>query len=81
MVEEKLKQEIEKWSKKIAEKRRHLQLIDETKKEHLINMDAYIADSKHFEKEGKLIESFEALIWSWSILEIGEKAGWWVNRA
>jgi hypothetical protein len=76
-ADEKLKSEIKRWSTKIEEKRRHLKIVDDSKKEHLINMDAYISDSKHFEKEGKIIESFEALLWAWSILEIGEKENWW----
>ncbi|MFH1631254.1 MAG: DUF357 domain-containing protein [Candidatus Aenigmatarchaeota archaeon] len=77
MIEEKLKAETDKWLKRIEEKRKILQLLDDSRKDLIVNMDAYTSDCKHFTKEGKLIEAFEAVIWAWSILELGERVGWW----
>ncbi len=67
-IEENLKQETEKWLKKIEVERKKIKSGDD----YIIrNIDAYISDSKHFMEKGDLIRAFEAVVWSWAILEIG----------
>jgi len=72
-IEKDLIKEIEKWTGKIKEERRRIELADDSRKDFLKNIDAYISDSAYFLKEGKLIESFEALIWSWAYMTIGKE--------
>lgn len=70
-LEKNLQTETEKWLKKIKTERKKIKLNDKSKENMLKNMDAYISDSQHFLKKGDMIRSFEAVIWSWSILELG----------
>ncbi len=74
-MEVKLRKEIDKWTVKIIEERKKIVLADNTKKDFLKNIDAYISDSAYFLKRGELIESFEALIWSWAYITIGKDLG------
>ncbi len=74
-VEENLRKEIDKWTEKLMEERKKIELVDSSRKDFLENIDAYISDSAYFLKEGKLIESFEALIWSWAYVTIGKETG------
>mgnify|MGYP001565623023 CR=1 FL=1 len=74
-MEEELRQEIDKWTAKIMDERKNIVLADSDKKDFLKNIDAYISDSAYFLKEGKLIESFEALIWAWAYVTIGKDMG------
>lgn len=39
------------------------------------NVAAYISDSRHFMEEGDLIRAFEAVIWAWAWMEIGQEIG------
>lgn len=41
--------------------------------EMLVNMKAYISDSKHFLDKGNHLKSFESIVWAWAILEICEE--------
>ncbi len=41
----------------------------------LDNIKAYISDSRYFLESGDLIRAFEAVIWAWAWLEIGERVG------
>lgn len=69
-VEERLVRETEQWRERLSEELRN----GLTGNPELIeNIEAYIADSEHFEDEGLLVESFEAVIWAWSWLEIGRR--------
>ncbi len=65
-----LKDEIEKWTKKAKEKRKNLNLLDDSKENMINNIDAYIKDSQFFLEKGDLVRSFEAIIWCWSWMEI-----------
>ena len=75
MIDKQLRDETEKWLKKIKTERKKIKLNDKSKENMLKNMDAYISDSEHFLKKGDLIHAFEAVIWSWSILELGLELG------
>jgi len=70
---EKLREETLKMLKKIESLVNKIEVKNDKGEEMLSNMKAYIADSKHFLKEGNLIKAFEAAVWSWSILEICEE--------
>ena len=71
MIEKQLREETEKWLKKIKIERKKIKLSDKSKENVLKNMDAYVSDSEHFLKKGDLIRAFEAVTWAWSILELG----------
>ncbi len=71
-VEKELLSETEKWLKKAKKKRSEIKLVDKSKEGMLKNIDAYISDSEHFLKKGDLVRAFEAVVWSWSWIEILE---------
>lgn len=68
-METRLKNEIEKWSGKLKDKRKRIAASDGKAKEQLGIADDYISDSLHFLESGQLIESFEALVYAWAIIE------------
>ena len=74
-VEIELRNETEKWLKKIKAERKCIVLNNEKNKDFIKNIDAYISDSEFFLKKGKLIEAFEAVIWSWAYMQIGQDFG------
>ena len=75
MIEQELRNETEKWLKRIKNEREEIRLVDEKRKDFLKNIDAYISDCEYFLKENKLILSFEAVIWAWSWISIGKELG------
>ncbi|MBI4896471.1 MAG: DUF357 domain-containing protein [Candidatus Aenigmarchaeota archaeon] len=75
MLEEELEQEIDKWTQRIHVKRKTVVVLDQAQEHLLNNIDAYIADSKHFLEKKDMIRSFEALVWAWSWIEILEELG------
>ncbi len=72
-LEEKLKEEIEKWSRRLDQELRRVRATSQNGKEMLENAGAYFSDSKHFFEKGDLIRAFECLIWAWAWLEIGKE--------
>lgn len=68
-TEAQLKQETAKWLAKIE---KEMPKVKETKenKPYIRNIKAYIEDCKHFMQQGKLILSFEAIVWAWAWLQI-----------
>jgi len=70
---ESLQQEIEKWTKKIGEQLDNIETYGTKGREFLTNIKAYVSDSAHFLQKGDLVHSFEAIIWAWAWLEIGEE--------
>lgn len=75
-TEMRLRLEIDKWTKKLAEKRSVIALARQDKKDFLQNIDAYISDSQHFFEQSDLVRCFEALVWAWAWLEIGLREGY-----
>ncbi|MCD6495665.1 MAG: DUF357 domain-containing protein [Candidatus Aenigmarchaeota archaeon] len=67
-----LKEEIEKWSKKIGTELENIESYGTKGREFLDNIKAYVSDSAHFLQNGDLVRSFEAIIWAWAWLEIGK---------
>jgi hypothetical protein len=74
-MDQKLEEETKKWLIKAKDKRKTIILVDKSRQDILKNIDAYISDSEHFMNKGDLIRSFEAIIWSWSIIELGLEYG------
>lgn len=70
-IEEDLRLETEKWLAKIGVERSRIT----GREDYLKNLDAYVSDSKHFLEKGNLIKAFEAVVWSWSLLELGLQEG------
>ncbi|MCX8206899.1 MAG: DUF357 domain-containing protein [Methanothrix sp.] len=64
-----LRAETEKWLKR-ADERLSRCAGDER---FLSNIKAYISDSRYFLEIGDPIRAFEAVIWAWAWLEIGEE--------
>lgn len=74
-TEEKLREEIKKWMKRLEEAVEKTRALNNKGGEFLANIKAYQSDSLHFYQKGDLIRSFEALIWAWAYLEIGKDIG------
>lgn len=74
-TEERLRQEIKKWTLKIAKKLENIEAMDRKGSKFLVNIKAYVNDSGHFILKGDLVRGFEAIIWAWSWLEIGLELG------
>ena len=75
MIEQQLREETEKWLERAKKERKKIKLSNESRKNFLKNVDAYISDCEHFLKENKLILAFEAVVWAWSWLEICKELG------
>jgi len=67
------KNEINKWLNKMEEKLGKVKIRKERGNEFLENINAYVHDCKYFMRNGDFVRSFEAIIWAWAWLEIGEK--------
>ena len=73
-IEDELKQQTEKMLKNIREKRKRVSFED-SKKDLLNNLDAYISDTQHFTDKNDAIRAFEAVVYAWGILETLEHVG------
>lgn len=71
-IDNRLEEETEKWLERLESRE-----IDGAENERsglfVENIGAYKKDAKHFLDEDKLIEAFEAVVWAWAWLEIGEE--------
>ena len=74
-VSEQLQSETKKWLAKIKAERPNVQLVGKSKADFLQNIDAYVADAEHFMAKKDFVRAFEAVVWAWSWLEIGERIG------
>jgi hypothetical protein len=43
--------------------------------EFIENINAYLSDARYFLMKNDLIRAFEAVVWAWAWLEIGERTG------
>jgi hypothetical protein len=68
-----IKNEIVKMIEKIEPLIGRIEIKDDRGEEMLINMKAYISDSKHFLGDENYLKSFETIVWAWAILEICEE--------
>ncbi|HDD72518.1 MAG TPA: DUF357 domain-containing protein [Candidatus Aenigmarchaeota archaeon] len=68
-----LKEETEKWLKKLEERTVQIRRSDSRERKRLDdvinNMHAYISDCRHFLNKGDYINAFEAIIYAWGIYE------------
>jgi len=69
-LEQDLKEEIKKWTKKLDASLKDVKAVNQRGIEFLTNIKAYQSDSLHFYQKKDLIRSYEALIWAWAYLEI-----------
>ena len=70
-IEEDLRKEIAKWLPKLE---KEFKKIKKTKDpDFLVNIEAYIKDSKYFLEKKDLVKTFECLLWGWAWLEIGQR--------
>lgn len=70
-----IKDETVKMTRKIEPLIDKIEVKDDKGEEMLVNMKAYISDSKHFFENKNYLKSFEAIVWAWAILEICEELG------
>lgn len=74
-TEERLRAETGKWLERLDERLAAAEALDEEGAELLENARAYRDDVAHFREDGDLVRAFEAVVWGWSWLEIGERLG------
>lgn len=78
-TEASLKRETAKWLAKLERDLKHVRstgrLADKQFKESMENIRAYISDCKYFSNEGDLVNSFEAIVYAWAILETMQRCG------
>ncbi len=67
------KKEIMKQITKLEDKLKTVKAKSKKGEEFLININAYLKDSKHWLKEKNYVLAFECIIWSWAWLEIGKE--------
>ncbi len=72
-VEEELRKEIDNWLPKAEKEVAKIKKVND--EEYLVNIKAYVKDTKYFLDKGDLVKSFEAVVWAWSWLEIGKLKG------
>ncbi len=72
---EQLVEETEKWAEKLDGRLKAVSATDDDGAELLENAAAYLQDTAHFKEQDDWVRAFEAVIWGWSWLEIGERLG------
>jgi hypothetical protein len=71
-LEDDLRRETEKWLLRAEEAMETVSARGEEGERFSANIEAYISDSRHFLEKGDLIRAFEAVIWAWAWIEIGQ---------
>lgn len=74
-VADELREETEKWMDRLDEALDEMPDPGQTGRQHLSNVQAYRDDADHFLDEGDLVRAFEAVVWAWAWLEIGQEQG------
>ncbi|MEM4367589.1 MAG: DUF357 domain-containing protein [Candidatus Aenigmatarchaeota archaeon] len=69
------KEEIEKWLEKLENKLSKTKLKDQSKKDFLNNIYAYVNDCKYWLKEGDYVKAWEVISFAWGLYEAGEELG------
>ncbi|MFB6295003.1 MAG: DUF357 domain-containing protein [Candidatus Nanohaloarchaea archaeon] len=70
---EQLETETEKWRDRLQDRLAQLEPVDDDGEMILENARAYLEDADHFEEDGDMVRAFEAVVWGWSWVEIGEE--------
>jgi len=68
-----LKKETSKWMNKLENL--NIKLKNPKKHDFLTNIEAYKLDAHWFFENDDFVRAFEAIIWAWAWIEIGEKEG------
>ena len=72
-IEQNLRKEIDTW---LPKAKKEFDKVKNCKdKDFLNNIEAYIKDTEYFLSKQDLIKSFEAVVWAWAWLEIGQQKG------
>jgi hypothetical protein len=74
-TEEDLASETEKWLKKALLEVETVSPRGDEGERFLSNIRAYLSDCLYFSEKGDLIRAFEAVIWAWAWIEIGQQVG------
>ncbi|MEM5776884.1 MAG: DUF357 domain-containing protein [Candidatus Aenigmatarchaeota archaeon] len=69
------KEEIEKWLIKLESKLNKTKLKDDTKKDFLNNIRAYVNDCKYWIDKGDYVKAWEVISFAWGLYEAGEELG------
>ncbi len=72
-TEKQLRDETHKWLDRMQAEAKKVELVDKSKQDLLKNVLAYVSDCEHFIEKGDYVRAFEAIVWSWSWLEILER--------
>ena len=67
------REEVEKWLKKLEERKDNLFPLNERGAWFIENINAYIQDCRHFMEKGDMVLAFEAIVWAWAWYEIGKE--------
>ena len=70
-----LRSETEKWLRRAEEALEKISPSKVESERFCTNSAAYISDCRYFLDEGDLIRAFEAVIWAWAWIEIGQDEG------
>lgn len=74
-TDKRLEEEIDKWTARLLPELEKTEAIDSSGQELLDNAGAYLKDSRHFREKKDLVRAFEALVWAWANVEIGQNLG------
>lgn len=70
-IAEDLRAETLKWLSRAQQRL----MVERGDAEYLQNVSAYLSDARYFLDRYDLIRAFEAVIWAWAWMEIGERIG------
>jgi uncharacterized protein len=74
-TDEKLKKETDKWLGRLERETSNVAAESDSGKKHMVNMNAYVSDCKHFLEKKDFIRAFECAVWAWSICELCVELG------
>jgi hypothetical protein len=72
-VEQELREEIDKWLKKLDSIVNKIKISNEKGEMFTKNITAYFKDAKYFFDKNDLVRAFECLILAWAWIEIGKE--------
>ncbi len=74
-VEDELTAETTKWRDRLDDRLNAVKPVDADGADLLENARAYRKDADHFEDEADPVRAFDAIVWGWAFVEIGEDLG------
>jgi len=79
-LDDDLREETEKWLRRAENAFDEITFKENEGERFHGNIAAYISDSRYFLDHGDLIRAFEAVIWAWAWMEIGEEVGTLISK-